>query len=376
MREVHERTDEGRRHAEARTFGQAQAVVEFFQSAGRAERESDHAAGGVGRAGEFFKIRAAGGVACPENVFDGGMIFEKRDDVGRARVDFFEDGFGGGDFVREARGVAAVERLERGGESTAKLGGVGAGGIDGDQARGEVARAARVFGEAGERYVGVRQHVEVVERGRGSVDEERGAMAATERGDGGNIGRLKERIGGHFGDDARDALAVRSEDALERFEVENIADVNVVAGTGGKFFENRDRIEVEPTELEPDRAAAGSLQIGDGAKGRVDGAHAAVGEKKIGVGHGCDRGGVAGVERAGEVAANLSGRIAGERGFGINRRTQFEAHEVILGFTRRDEAPEVLQVGFSESGERRRGGWMSDAVQTVRIDEQLYARMG
>ena len=84
-------------------------------------------------------------------------------------------------------------------------------------------------------------------------------MAATERGDGGNIGRLKQRIGGHFGDDARDALAVRSEDALERFEVENIADVNVVAGTGGKFFENRDRIEVEPTELEPDRAAAGAI---------------------------------------------------------------------------------------------------------------------
>ena len=76
------------------------------------------------------------------------------------------------------------------------------------------------------------------------------------------------------------------------------------------------------------------------------------------------------------MAAYLSGRIACKHGLGINRRTQFEAHEVILGFTRRDEAPEVLQVGFGESGERRRGGWMSDAVQTVRIDEQLYARMG
>ena len=91
MREVHERTDERRRHAEAWTFGQAQPVVKFFQSARCAERKGDHAAGGIGRAGEFFEIRATGGVARPENVFDGGVIFEERDDAGRARVDFFKD---------------------------------------------------------------------------------------------------------------------------------------------------------------------------------------------------------------------------------------------------------------------------------------------
>lgn len=162
MREVHERTDEGRRHAEARPLGQPQAVVEFFQGTGRTERKGDHATRGCRRAGEFLIMCATGGVVRPENVLDGGVIFQERDNAGHTRVNFCEDGFGGGDFVREARGVAVVKGFEGGGEPTAKFDGIGSGGIDRNQTGGEVARAARVFCEAGEREVGVRQDVEVV----------------------------------------------------------------------------------------------------------------------------------------------------------------------------------------------------------------------
>ena len=215
------------------------------------------------------------------------------------------------------------------------------------------------------------ENVEVVERGGGGVDEDVGAVAAGEGGDGGDVGGLKERVGGHLGDDAGDTGAVGGEDAGDGVEIERVADVNVVGGRRGEFFEDGDGIEVEPAELNPDGAAAAGLQVGDGAEGGVDGAHAAVGEKKIGVGDGRGGGREVGVEDAADVAADFGGGIAGECGLGINGGAESEADEVILGLAGGEEAAEVLQIGLGEGGEGGVGGGVGDAVEAVSVDKKV-----
>jgi len=184
-------------------------------------------------------------------------------------------------------------------------------------------------------------------------------VATTERGEGGEVGCLDEGIGGDLGDEAGDARAVVGEDAFEGGEVEDVAEVDVVDGGGREFLQDRDGIEVEPAELEPNRAAAGGLEGGGGAPRGPDGVHAVGREEEVGVGG-------AGQDAA-QVAADLGGGrggVAGEGGLGERRGEQAEADEVILGLARGEEAAEILEENFGASEDGGRLG-VRDAGETV-----------
>jgi hypothetical protein len=68
--------------------------------------------------------------------------------------------------------------------------------------------------------------------------------------------------------------------------------------------------------------------------------------------------------------------VAGEHGLGVDRRTEAEADEVILGLAGGKEAAEVLEVGLGEGGERGGGGGMGDAVEAVGVNEEPGAGGG
>ena len=343
MGQIHERADQRRRHAEAGAFGEAEAVVEFFQVS--PQREGNHAAAGVGMAGEALVVFLRGGVQGPEDVADGGMCLQEGDDAGGGSVDFFEDGVGAADLRGEPGEIAGVEGLEVGGDAAAEFGGVGAGGVDGGDAGGEVAGARGVFGKAGHDNVGVGEDVDVEDGDDGGVEEEAGTVGATEGGERGEVGGLDEGIGGQLGDDTGDARAVFLENTFEAEVVEDVADIDVVTGSGGELFKDGDRVEVEPAELEPDGAAAGGLEIGDGAERGVDGVHAAIGEEEVGVGG-------AG-EGAAEVAVDLGvGRcvVTGEGFFGEGSGEQAEADKVVFGFAGGEEAADILEISLGARG--------------------------
>ena len=315
--------------------------MEWLHRAAQGER--DHAAGGVGGAGEAEVIFAGGGVQRPEDIAHFRMRGEKRGDLRGVGVDFFEDAFRLADLRGEAGEVARVNGIDPGGGAAAELGGVGAGGIERDKAGGEVALARGVFGEAGDDRVGVAEEVEVEEAGDRWIDEEVRAVLPAERRKRGEVGRLDERVGRQLGEDPGNARAVFLEDAGDALGIQRVAHVDVVGGRGREFFQDRDGVEVEPAELEPDGATARGLQIGGSAERGVDGVHARGGEKEIAV--------RALRQRATEHAANLGGGVAGKGLFRVRRGEQAEAHERILGFARGEESAAVLEKRL-----RTRGG--------------------
>ena len=343
MGQIHERADQRRRHAEAGAFGEAEAVVEFFQVS--PQREGNHAAAGVGTAGEALVVFLRGGLQGPEDVADGGMCFQEGDDAGGGGVDFFEDAVGAADLRSEPGEIAGVEGLDEGGDAAAEFGGVRAGGVDGGDAGGEVAGARGVFGKAGHHDVGVGEDVDVEDGDDGGVEEEAGTVGATEGGERGEIGCLNEGIGGELRDDTGDAVAVFLENAFEAEMVEDVAEIDVVTGSSGEFFEDRDRVEVEPAELEPNGATAGGLEVGDGTERGVDSVHAAIGEEEVGVG-GAGKG-------AAEVAVDLgAGRcvVTGEGLFGEGSGEQAEADKVVFGFAGGEEAADILEISLGARG--------------------------
>ena len=159
VREIHEGADERGLHAEARTFREAQAVVEFFEW--HPQRKRNHAANGAALGRELEVVVARVGVQRPEHFADGRLRREERDDARRVGVDAREDFLGAADLPREPREIAGVNGLQRGGNARAEFGGIGASGIDRGEAGSEVAFACGVFGEAAGDDVGVREEVEV-----------------------------------------------------------------------------------------------------------------------------------------------------------------------------------------------------------------------
>ena len=181
-------------------------------------------------------------------------------------------------------------------------------------------------------------------------------MGATEGRERGEVGCLDEGIGGQLRDDTGDAVTVFLENAFEAEMVEDVADIDVVTGSGGEFFEDRDGVEVEPAELEPNGATAGSLEVGDGAERGVDGVHAAIGEEEVGVGG-------AG-EGAAEVAVDLGAGRSGaarEGFFGERSGQQAEADKVVFGFAGGEEAADILEISLRARG----GGGVGEVREAV-----------
>src|SRR5690606_14276053 len=167
-------------------------------------------------------------------------------------------------------------------------------------------------------------------------------------GDGGEVGRLDERVGGHLGDEAGDAVALAFEEGAQAVEVEDVAVMQVIAFVGGdEFFEQRDGVEVEPAELNPPGASAGALAGGGRAEAAVDGVHAAGGEEDVG--------GV-GVEEPAEVRADLGGRVAGKQRLGLHGAELSDPVQVVLGLAGGEEGAGALQEFLGAGGKRRIGG--------------------
>src|SRR5690606_28474616 len=141
-----------------------------------------------------------------------------------------------------------------------------------------------------------------------------------------------------------------------------------VVGSGGVFLEEGDGVEVEPAELEPEGAAAGGLEFGDGAEGGVDGVHAAIGEEEIG-------GGNVGVDR-GQVPADLGGGVAVEQGFGGGGGEGAVVGEAIFGGAGGEEAAGVLGKSFGAGGELRAGGVGDDGDVAIGEADDLGGAEG
>jgi len=184
-------------------------------------------------------------------------------------------------------------------------------------------------------------------------------MAPAQRPERGQVGRLDQRVGGDLGDDAGDAAVVRREGPLDRGEVEGIADMDVVLRRPGEALQDRDGVEVEPAELEPDGAAARRLEGGGRAERRPDGVHAAGSEEQVGVG--------GSGERAAQLRADLRRGITLVEKLRVDRRQQSEAHQMVLGLAGGKESPGVLQVGLRAGGDFG-GDRMREPMQAVAFE--------
>jgi hypothetical protein len=189
--------------------------------------------------------------------------------------------------------------------------------------------------------------VDVERRGDGRIDDQDHAVFAAECSDGGEIGRLDQRVGGDLRYEAGDAVALLGKELLECGEIEDVGLVKVVLGGRiGELLENRDGVEIEPAELEPAGAAARALQVGGDAEGRGEGVHAAGGEEHVG------GGGV--LIKTRDVALHVGGGVAVEAFFvlGLVGGEFADAQEVVLGLAGGEEHAAVLEKGLGARRER------------------------
>ncbi len=224
-----------------------------------------------------------------------------------------------------------------------------------------------VFGEAGGDDVGVGQEVDVERRADGRIEDDLGAVAAGEGGDGGDVSGLDERVGRGLDDQAGDARALGGEKFFQTGQVGDVAVAQVVARrVGRELSQQRDAVEIEPAQLDPRGAAGAGLHGADGAEGGVEGVHAARGEQQVGVG---DREGTA------QHALDLGGGVTGEKFLRRGGRQLAEADEVVLGGAGGEEAADVLQVDLAE-GVQRGGVGMGDTVDAVGNEGRGGGRAG
>ena len=155
-------------------------------------------------------------------------------------------------------------------------------------------------------------------------------MAIAEGAQRRDVGRLQLRVVRQLGQDAGDVA--RGEEPLHRGEVAHVGD-EVVRGVGG-LLEQAGRIDVEPAELDPGAASAGTLHGVDRGDRGGDGVHARRGEQDVGR---CD---------AGEV-----GRERGLHRRGRRADVATLRREVSVGLARGDEDARMLD----ELREARRG---------------------